>query len=174
MTMFSRLIIGASVAGLWMLSAPGIPRARAHGNERGEAKATVGAAHISIDYGRPSLKGRDPLKLLQPGQVWRIGADAPTTIESDADLNFGGTTVPKGKHFLLARLVAAGQWTLVVSTKPFSQYGPSARIAEVPMALSEGGDSVETVTILLAQKAGSVLIEIAWGKMRLLASFAPA
>jgi hypothetical protein len=134
--MFSTPIIGASAAGLLLMSAPGVPRAQAHGNDRGDAKATVGPAHIWIDYGRPSLKGRAPLKLLQPGQAWRIGAGTPTTIESDANLNFGGTTVPKGKHFLLARLVAAGQWTLVVSTKPFNQYVPSAKIAEVPITFN--------------------------------------
>lgn len=146
----------------------------AHGNERGSVKATINGAHISIDYGRPALKGRDMLKQLQPGQLWRIGADAPTTLESDKELNFGGTIVPKGKHILLARLVEPGKWTLVFSTKSVFEYGPDAKLAEVPLTLEEASDSTELVTIKVTDKDGTGVIEIAWGKMRLSASFKPA
>ncbi len=145
--------------------------ALAHGNDRGEIKATVGNARVSIEYGRPVLKGRDMLKRIEPGKLWRIGADAPTTIESDADLNFGGTVVPKGKHVLLARLIEPGKWSLVVSSKNIHDYEPSAKLAEVPMEIQESKDLVELVTILLSNKNGVGVIEIAWGTMRLQASF---
>jgi hypothetical protein len=145
-----------------------------HAAERSTAKATIGGAQITIDYGRPTLKGRDILKLIHPGQVWRVGADAPTTLESDRDLNFGGTIVPKGKHNLLARLVEPGKWTLVFSSKSASQYNESAKIAETPLTLQEATDSAELVTIQLTDNAGSGTIEITWGKMRLSASFKPA
>jgi hypothetical protein len=146
----------------------------AHGNERGSVKATIGGVHISIDYGRPTLKGRDMLKQIQPGQLWRIGADAPTTLESDKGLNFGGTIVPKGKHILLARFVEPGKWTLVFSTKSVFQYDPSAKLAEIPLTLGEANDSAEMVTIKLTDQGGTGVIEIAWGKMRLSAIFKPA
>jgi len=146
----------------------------AHGNERGSVKTTINGAHVSIDYGRPALKGRDMLGQIRPGQLWRIGADAPTTLESDQDLDFGGTTVPKGKHILLARLVEPGKWTLVFSTKSVFQFEPSAKIAEVPLTLEEASDSDELVTVQLTDKDGTGVIEIAWGKMRLSASFKPA
>ena len=146
----------------------------AHGNERGSVKATVNGVHISIDYGRPALKGRDMLGQIHPGQLWRIGADAPTTLESDSDLNFGGTIVPKGKHILLARLVEPGKWTLVFSTKSVFEYEPSAKLAEVPLMLEEVSDSAELVTIQVTDKDGTGVIEVAWGKMRLSASFKPA
>jgi hypothetical protein len=146
----------------------------AHGAERGSVKITINGAAISIDYGRPELKGRDMLKQIKPGDVWRIGADAPTTLESDKELNFGGTIVPKGKHILLARLVEPGKWTLVFSSKSVFQYEPSAKLAEVPLTLEEASDSVELVTLQVTDKDGSGVIEIAWGKMRLSASFKPA
>ena len=146
----------------------------AHGNERGSVKATINGAHLSIDYGRPALKGRDMLKRLQPGQLWRIGADAPTTLESDKNLNFGGTIVPKGKHILLARLIEPGKWTLVFSSKSVFEYEPSANIAEIPLTFQEISDSAELVTIQLTDKDGTGVIEIAWGKMRLSASFTTA
>ncbi len=148
--------------------------ALAHGADRGEAKTTIGGANVSIDYGRPELKGRDMLKMLPVGGVWRIGADAPTTITSNVDLDFGGTRVAKGNHILLTRLAEPGKWSLVVSSKGAMQYEPSARLAEVPIELQEGKESVEELTITLTNKDGRGVIEIAWGTSRLSASFAPA
>jgi hypothetical protein len=171
MTKICRTSIGLATATLMVLMSSA---SVAHGNERGSVKVTVGGVHISIDYGRPALKGRDMLKQLQPGQLWRIGADAPTTLESDKELNFGGTIVPKGKHILLARLIEPGKWTLVFSSKSVFQYEPSAKVAEVPLTLEEASDSAELVTLQVTGQDGTGVIEIAWGKMHLSASFKPA
>ena len=143
----------------------------AQGNNRGKAEATVGPAHVSIDYGRPMLKGRNPLEMIKPGQIWRLGANAPTTIDTDHDLLFGKTRVPKGKHILLAHMVEPGKWTLLVSDKAANEYEPGAKIAEVPMKLESARDSVEKMTIKLSghQRRGD--IEVAWGTSRLAASF---
>lgn len=146
----------------------------AQGNHRGESRATVGSAHVSIDYGRPMLKGRDPLQMIKPGQVWRLGASAPTTIETDQDLLFGNTRVPKGKHILLAQLVEPGKWVLLVSNKAASEYGPGAKIAEAPMKIVHAQDSVEEMTIKLAGHENQGDIEVAWGTLRLVASFSAA
>ena len=146
----------------------------AQGSERGTVQANISGARISIDYGRPALRGRDMLKQIQPGQVWRLGAGAPTTLESDKPLNFAGITVPQGKHILLARLVEPERWTLVFSSKSAFQYEPSAKVAEIPLDFREASDSAELVTITLIDKDGMGVLEIAWGKMRLSASFKPA
>src|SRR2546426_7317255 len=84
----------------------------AHGNDHGKVSSTISGAKVSIEYNRPLLKGRGIMKMLHPGQLWRIGADDPTTLETDKDLDFGGTRVPKGKHILLARMIegASGPW----------------------------------------------------------------
>jgi hypothetical protein len=171
MTKFNRLLtMGMAIALFSIMTQQGL----AHGAERAQPKATIGGAQVTIDYGRPLLKGRDPLNLLKPGAVWRIGADASTTIESDKDLEIGGTRVPKGKHILLAHLAEPGKWTLIVSSKPWNQYEPGAKIAETPLTLADAPDSVETVTIQLSEKDGAGVIEIAWGKMRLSGSFKAA
>ncbi len=163
------LIALATPALVVLMTSPGV----AHGAERGNAKASISGAHITIDYGRPALKGRDMLKQIQPGKLWRIGADAATTLESDKDLNFDGTIVPKGRHILLARLDEPGKWTLIFSNKSVYEFGPSAKVAEVPLTFSEGSDAAELVTIRLASKGGKGVLEIAWGKMRLSAAFKP-
>jgi Protein of unknown function (DUF2911) len=165
------LILSAIALGLL---ASGAMSTLAHGNDRGHVKATVDKSEVTIDYGRPTLKGRDMLKRMQPGNLWRIGSDDPTTIESTGDLDFGGTRVAKGKHILLARLVEPGKWTLVVSSKSASNYDPGAKLAEIPMEFSEGGESVDELTINLSNSGGRGLIEIAWGTARLKAFFAAA
>ena len=101
----------------------------AQGNPRGEAKAMVAGKAVSIDYGRPSLKGRDMLGQAQVGQAWRMGADAPTTLKTDADLSFGTAAVPKGEYILTATKVAADQWHLNVLAK-----ADRAKVADVPLA----------------------------------------
>lgn len=171
MNKIARLILPSIVAGTCFLAA----RATlAHDNERAEAKATLGSAHVSITYARPVLKGRDPLKLIQPGSLWRLGADIPTTIESDAALNFGGTTVPKGKHILLARYVEPGRWSIVISSKGVRQYDPNAKIAEAPATFENGKDSVEGLEIQITSRNDEGVIEIAWGTLRLQAPFTVA
>ena len=149
-------------------------RGMAQGANRGSAKATINGAQISIDYGRPALKGRDMLSQIKPGELWRIGSGQPTTLDTDKELNFGGTIVPKGKHILLARLVEPGKWMLVFSTKSVFDYDPSAKITEVPLTLENTSDSAELVTITVAEKGGTGVLDISWGKMRLSASFKPA
>lgn len=171
MNKFHRFVIAISALGLMILLAQGAP---AHGQDRGEAKATIGGAHVTIDYGRPLLKGRDPLKMIQPGQVWRIGANESTTLESDKALNFGGTTVPAGKHILLAHYAEPGKWSLVVSRKPWDQYEPSAKIAEAPMTVESQDKSLETLAVELSSQGQNGVIKIAWGKMRLQGSFSAA
>jgi hypothetical protein len=166
----SSIFLGASLLAFTMLAGSAL------GQDRGEAKLTIGGVNVSVEYGRPQLKGRDPLKMIQPGDAWRIGSNAPTTITSDADLDFGGTRVAKGKHILLARLAEPGKWSLIVSTKNSFQYEPNAKLAEVPMELKEEKESVEALTINLSlgdhNQRG--VIEVSWGKLRLLAFFTPA
>lgn len=160
----------ATVLALALTSLPSL----AHGQERGTAKATVGSAHVSIDYGRPELKGRDMLGKMQEGAVWRIGANEATTLTTDADLDFAGKRLVKGKHILLARLASGGKWSLLASTKNAFQFEEGAVLAAIPLALETAKDSVEELTITLKANGDKGTIEIAWGTSRLTGSFACA
>lgn len=171
MKFFSRT--GLSVAAVAVISLGAI-LLLAQGGSRGKASATVGSAHVSIDYGRPMLKGRDPLAMIQPGQVWRMGASASTTISTDQDLMFGNTRVPKGTHILLAQMTEPGKWVLLASSKAWDAYDSSAKIAETPMKIQNGQDPVEQMTIKLSGHGNQGDLEVAWGTSRLTATFSVA
>jgi hypothetical protein len=142
-------------------------------NTRQTVQAHFGGGAVSVEYGRPSLLGRNVLNLIEPGQLWRLGADAPTTIDADASLDFGGVRVPKGKHILLVRYIQPGFWSLVFSTAPAIDYAPSSRIAEVLMRFERARNPVEELEVHLSNQKGHGTIEIAWGAYRLLVRFVP-
>ena len=148
-----------------LLAAVATP-ALAHAAPRGEAKAMVAGKAVSIDYGRPSLKGRDMLGQAQVGQAWRMGADAATGLKTEADLAFGSVKVPKGDYILTATKLAADQWQLnVLSSKDRS------KIADVPLVSSKLDASVEQFTIDLLGDKDKGQLKLRWGTTALATSF---
>jgi hypothetical protein len=138
----------------------------AQANPRGEAKAMVAGKAVSIDYGRPSLKGRDMLGQAQVGQAWRMGADAATTLKTDADLAFGSVNVPKGEYILTATKVSADTWHLNVLNK-----ADRAKVGDVPLTRASLPQSVEAFTIALKGEGSKGEFEMHWGTTALKASF---
>jgi hypothetical protein len=139
----------------------------AHAAPRGEAKATVAGKSVSIDYGRPSLNGRDMLGRASAGEPWRMGADAATTLTTDADLSFGSASVPKGSYVLKATKDAKGAWTLNVLEK-----GEAAKsVANVPLTQSTLKESVEMFTIDLKGDKDKGTFTMSWGTAAFSAAF---
>lgn len=59
----------------------------------------INGATIKIDYSSPSVKGRVIWGELVPfNKIWRAGANAATTIETDKDLTIEGSKLPAGKY----------------------------------------------------------------------------
>lgn len=75
------------------------------GSPHVKSEWTIDGATISIEYGRPSVKGRvmfGPEGLIPTGKVWRMGADEATTLTTSKDLMFGSVHLPAGKYTLYA------------------------------------------------------------------------
>lgn len=63
------------------------------------ATGKINGATISINYSSPSVKGRVIWGELVPfNKIWRAGANAATTIETDKDLMVEGSKLPAGKY----------------------------------------------------------------------------
>lgn len=86
------------------------------------ADATIGGKKISIKYSAPSVRNRKIMGDLVPyGTVWRTGANAATTLVTDADLMIGDLRVPKGTYTLYS-LPGETEWKLIVN-KQTGQWG---------------------------------------------------
>jgi len=86
---------------------------------RGSTSASIDGKKVTIDYGRPALKGRslDELtKGLPADRIWRAGENQVTTLTTETDLEIGGKTVPAGKYSLYVHAPATGDWSLVVNS----------------------------------------------------------
>ena len=139
--------------------------ATAHPAPRGEAKVTLAGKPIVVDYGRPSLKGRDMLGKAEVGQEWRMGADAPTTLDTPVSLSFGSTRVAPGKYVLRAKKVSDKDWVLKLERD-----GKTA--AEVPLQSSSLDKSVEVFAIDLVEEKGQGVFRMSWGNLALATRFA--
>jgi hypothetical protein len=138
----------------------------AHGNPREVVQAKVGAAEVSVEYGRPSLKGRDMLGQAAEGMVWRVGADKATTLTTTAGLSFGGHALPEGSYTLGARKDAGDTWTLLLEA--------DGTTTEAPLATRKLDESVELFTILVSSEGKGGQLELRWGTHALTTSFAAA
>jgi len=78
-----------------------------------KATGTVNGKTITIDYSRPSVKGRKIFGELVPyGQVWRAGANETTAFTLSADAQVGGKSLPAGKYAFFV-IPNEKEWTVV-------------------------------------------------------------
>jgi hypothetical protein len=154
-----------------------VESAFAQGNPRATSKMTIGGKTVSVEYGRPSLKGRavaDLLGRLKAGGFWRLGADQSTTFSTEVDLQFDGVTVPSGEYSLWAERGEDNSWKLVFN-KQHGQWGTqhdaSQDLGSAPLKESKASNSEEMVTIRLTKSSTGGTISIQWGEMKLTTSF---
>jgi hypothetical protein len=86
---------------------------------RGAAVATLGTSKVTIDYGRPALKGRAIdalLKQLPPERIWRAGENEVSTFSTEADVKVGGKAVKAGKYSLYVSVPMSGKWALILNS----------------------------------------------------------
>jgi len=135
----------------------------------------VDGANITLEYGRPFLKGRGEADMMPAGKPWRTGADAATLITSDKPLKFGSVSLPAGTHtintipgdsewqLLLGTLTKPGQWGI--------PYNASAELGKIPMKLGKTAAPVEQVTISIDDTPAGANLRIEWGTKSAVAPF---
>jgi Protein of unknown function (DUF2911) len=146
------------------------------GSPHVRAEWTIDGAHVAVEYGRPSLKGRPEAQLMPPGQPWRTGADQATTITSDKPLTFGTlrlaantpytiNTIPgdKGWQLVVGKLDKPGQWGI--------PYQPALEIGKRPMKAGRAATPVEQLTISIDDTQAGATLRIEWGSVSATAPF---
>ncbi|MFN3848593.1 MAG: DUF2911 domain-containing protein [Spirosomataceae bacterium] len=75
----------------------------------------VGLTKVTINYSRPSVKGRKIFGDLVPnGKVWRTGANRITSIKLDDDMLINGASVKAGSYGLYT-IPGEGAWTIIIN-----------------------------------------------------------
>ncbi len=140
---------------------------------RGKAEMKAGAGSVAIDYGRPSLKGRDMLSQLQDGAFWRMGMNQATVLTAPADLSFGSTKIAKGSYSLW--LKKSGDAFQLVFNSQTGQWGTqhdtAKDVASVTMTKAALASPAETFTIDLTPKDKGGSLDLSWGATKLSAPF---
>jgi len=136
----------------------------------GTAEITLQGKKITIEYSRPSLRGRKMETLTPYGQVWRTGANEATTFVTEADLNVGGTNVPAG-NYTLYTLPSEGTWKLIIS-KQTGQWGTvyneDQDFARIDMQKGQLKETVEQFTISFDKKSADTAdLVLTWENARI-------
>ena len=136
-----------------------------------ETQISLGGNMITIEYNAPSARARKVEGGLIPyGKVWRLGADAATTLTTTADIEIGDLHVPKGVHTLYLFAKDADNWELVVNKQTHqwgTEYSEGQDLGRVPMHVEHLSQPVEQLSIQL--KAGadnSGTLQVEWGQSR--------
>ena len=128
---------------------------------------TIDGANISIEYGRPLLKGRTDAAVMPPGQPWRTGADEATVITTDKALKFGTVSLPAGTYtintqpgekdwqIIFGKLGKPGQWGI--------PYQAPLEIGRSPMTLGKTKAPVEQLTIQVEDTPAGATLRVEWG-----------
>jgi hypothetical protein len=159
-------------------------------NPRGTASATIAGKKLTIDYGRPALKGRaleDLMKQLPADRIWRAGENQVSTLTTEGDLLVGGSKLPAGKYSLYVHAGEGNAWSLVLNKDlgvPLGQIyaGASDKMKNEPwphvtdytkaiadkevvrakMAAAKAAPA-ELFTMTLAAKGKGAELTLAWG-----------
>ena len=130
----------------------------------------IDGANVSIEYGRPALKGREIGKDVAPfGQVWRTGADEATTLKTDKMLMLGSVHLAPGTYTLYT-LPTANGWQLIVNKQTGqwgTDYDAKQDAGRVPLTIGKTQAPVEQLTFSIDDTAAGATLRIEWGTIRL-------
>jgi hypothetical protein len=133
-------------------TAPGVFSQQPIPSPRDSVFLTLDTNVISVNYGRPSIRGRKIMGGLVPwNQVWRTGANQATHLKTSFDMTFGGVPVTRGTYTLWT-LPSADGWKVILN-KQTGQWGtvydPSLDLARFDATVEQNPATVEKFTINL-------------------------
>ncbi len=146
------------------------------GSPHVKSEYTVDGAHISLTYGRPSLKGRPEAQLMPPGKEWRTGADEATLLTTDKALKFGSVSLQPGTYTI--NTVPGSEWQVVIGKlgdKGEKQWGipyqSTLEVGRAPMKVGKTKAPVEQLTISVDDTASGGALRVEWGNSSATAPF---
>ena len=128
---------------------------------------------VVIDYGQPFARGRVVEgNLIPAGQVWRTGANAATSLVTEANLQIGNVAVPKGAYTLYSLWSPAAGMQLIIN-KQTGQWGTDYKqdmdLGRVAMTAKTLSDTRDAFVIAIEPSAAATgpaaaTLRMTWGK----------
>jgi hypothetical protein len=156
------LLTSLAAASTLLLSAQDLPQP----SPLGKVEQVVGLTKVTIEYSRPSAKGRKVFGDVVPyGQLWRTGANASTKVTFDTPVTVGGQPVAAGTYSLLTT-PGDGGWAIMLNSdsKVNGPTGYDEKLNVVTLKVdTKKIEHVETLTIDFADvvKDGAT-IQLSW------------
>jgi tetratricopeptide (TPR) repeat protein len=77
----------------------------------------IGYTQVNLNWSSPSVRGRQIWGDIVPyNELWRVGANAATTVEFSTDVTIDNKKVSKGKYAMFLIPNQHAKWTLVLNT----------------------------------------------------------
>lgn len=137
----------------------------------GKVEQKVALTNISIEYSRPSVRGREIFgKLIPYGEVWRTGANKATKLTVDTDMMIGGTAVEEGSYSLFT-VPGKKEWKVILNEETelwgTGDYNPDHNVAEFTIK-PEKSDKTETMLFYFDQiNNGEANLIFEWAEIQL-------
>jgi hypothetical protein len=147
------LTISFTLCSAFLAAAPGVFSQQPIKSPRDSVFLSLDTNVISVNYGRPSIRGRKIMGGLVPwNEVWRTGANQATHLKTSFDMTFGGAPVTRGSYTLWT-LPSPGGWKVILN-KQTGQWGTvydaSQDLARFEATVEQIPASVDTFTIALS------------------------
>ena len=128
----------------------------------------VGLTDVTLQYSRPSAKGRIVFGELVPfDQVWRTGANAATKITFKEVAKIGGKTIQPGEYAIYT-IPGENRWIIIIHSNTSLRsiaggaYKPSNDVFRFEIA-PKNNNYVETFTCQFSQvKTNALMLDIVW------------
>ncbi|MDO5105086.1 DUF2911 domain-containing protein [Capnocytophaga sp.] len=106
---------------------------------------------ISVDYGRPSVRGRKIFGELVPfGKIWRVGANEATNITFEQGVLFGGKSTKPGRYAIFIT-PEEKQWNVALNYDADAwgaySYDPNENAIEIKVPVQEQKELQESLEI---------------------------
>ena len=131
---------------------------------------TVGLTDVTVEYSRPSAKGRTIFgtdALVPNGQIWRTGANSVTQVTFSDDVMIEGKELKAGKYGVLT-MPGASSWAVhfyTFESGSWSSYKDATPALAVTVSPKKTADHKESFTISIDDlKTDGATMNIAWAK----------
>jgi Protein of unknown function (DUF2911) len=134
-----------------------------------QVKQPVGMTEITLDYSRPSAKGRKIMGEIVPfGAMWRTGANQPTKFTTTDSITVGGKGLAKGTYVIMTK-PGKDAWEVMFNKNPKANATddkalfPEDNVVSISVPAMKTGMMVETFTMGINNITNtSATLDIMW------------